>query len=47
LFLLAQRDGLLAIEKHVENPENSEILTQNKKFLSNTKAVSFFAIHLR
>jgi chemotaxis protein MotA len=47
LFLLAQRDGLLAIEKHVENPENSEILALNKKFLSNKKAVAFFCDTLK
>ncbi len=35
LFLVAQRDGLLSIEKHVENPDESEILSQNKKFIAN------------
>ncbi|MDP3682297.1 MAG: flagellar motor stator protein MotA, partial [Ignavibacteria bacterium] len=33
LFLLAQRDGLLAIEKHVENPKESDILSMSKKFV--------------
>jgi chemotaxis protein MotA len=42
LFLIAQRDGLLSIEKHVENPEESEILSQNKKFISNTFVKDFF-----
>ncbi|RJP73247.1 MAG: flagellar motor stator protein MotA [Ignavibacteriales bacterium] len=47
LFLVAQRDGLLAIEKHIEKPEESEILSTNKKFLSNKKAVSFFCDTLK
>jgi chemotaxis protein MotA len=42
LFLVAQRDGLLAIEKHIETPEESEILSQNKKFVSNTFIKNFF-----
>ena len=43
LFLLAQRDGLLAIEKHIENPLESEILSQNKKFVENEMMRNFFA----
>ena len=35
LFLLAQRDGLLAIEKHVEDPKQSDILSKNVKFINN------------
>jgi chemotaxis protein MotA len=42
LFLLAQRDGLLAIEKHVETPEESDILSKNQKFLKNELAKTFF-----
>ena len=44
LFLLAQRDGLLAIEKHVEKPEESDILSKNQKFLGNELAITFSAI---
>jgi len=43
LFLLAQRDGLLAIEKHVENPAESDILSKCKKFINNAIARNFFA----
>ncbi|MFA4923023.1 MAG: flagellar motor stator protein MotA [Ignavibacteriaceae bacterium] len=43
LFLLAQRDGLLAIEKHVENPKESDILSKSKKFIENDMARDFFA----
>lgn len=43
LFLVAQRDGLLAIEKHIENPQESDILSKNKKFLANEFAKTFFS----
>ncbi len=42
LFLVAQRDGLLSIEKHIENPEQSDILSKNKKFVSNPFIKNFF-----
>ncbi len=42
LFLLAQRDGLLAIEKHIENPEESDVLSANQKFIKNEHAKTFF-----
>jgi chemotaxis protein MotA len=43
LFLVAQRDGLLAIEKHIEKPEESEILNKSKKFIDNETLKSFFS----
>lgn len=43
LFLVAQRDGLLAIEKHIEDPRTSQILSVNKKFVDNDIARNFFA----
>lgn len=42
LFLLAQRDGLIAIEKHIENPSESEILSKSKTFIKNDFARNFF-----
>ncbi|MFO7445053.1 MAG: flagellar motor stator protein MotA [Ignavibacteriaceae bacterium] len=42
LFLVAQRDGLLAIERHIEKPEESEILSRSKKFITNETTRSFF-----
>ncbi len=42
LFLVAQRDGLLSIESHVEKPEESSIFSANKKFLHNEFARDFF-----
>jgi chemotaxis protein MotA len=42
LFQVAQRDGLLAIEKHIERPEESEILSKNKHFIENEFIKNFF-----
>ncbi|MEI7812247.1 MAG: flagellar motor stator protein MotA [Ignavibacteria bacterium] len=42
LFLVAQRDGLIAIEKHIENPDASDILSRNKRFINDGVAKSFF-----
>lgn len=47
LFLLAQRDGLLAIEKHIEDPSQSDILSENKALLHNTTALTFFCDTLK
>ena len=47
LFLLAQRDGLLAIEKHIETPEESEILSANAQFIKNKHAVAFLCDTLK
>ena len=41
LFLVAQRDGLLAIEKHIETPESSDILSKSEMFIKNKVAVSY------
>jgi len=42
LFLIAQRDGVMAIEKHIEDPNSSEILSRSKKFIHNKHAVDLF-----
>jgi chemotaxis protein MotA len=42
LFLVAQRDGLLSIESHIENPKESTILSQNKKFITDDFVLNFF-----
>lgn len=42
LFLVAQRDGLIAIEKHIEKPEESEILSRNQKFIKDEFAKNYF-----
>lgn len=42
LFQVAQRDGLLSIENHIETPDESEILSKSKKFNSNEYIKNFF-----
>ena len=41
LFVLAQRNGLLSLEKHVENPAQSEVLSKNEKLLNNEVVLAF------
>lgn len=43
LFVMARKDGLIALEKHVENPEKSEVLGKYKFFMSQHHAVAMFA----
>lgn len=47
LFLLAQRDGLLAIEKHIENPEESDVFKQDEKLIKNKTALTFLCDTLK
>ena len=47
LFLLAQRDGLLAIEKHIETPEESEVFQQDPKLIKNKTAITFLCDTLK
>ncbi len=42
LFLTAQREGLLAIEKHIEAPEKSDILSKSKSFINDAIKRDFF-----
>lgn len=42
LFTLARKEGLLGLEKHVENPEESDILKKFPSFLANHHALHFF-----
>jgi chemotaxis protein MotA len=41
LFQLAKRDGLIALEPHVENPHSSPIFSKYPHFLANQHAVDF------
>ena len=47
LFLVAQRDGLLAIEKHIESPKESDVLSRNDKFGKNEVALTFLCDTLK
>lgn len=42
-FQLARREGLVALERHVEDPENSEFFKEYPLFVSNHHALSFLA----
>lgn len=44
---LSRREGLLSLEKHIENPEESEMLQRFPTFNSNHHAVSFMCDSLR
>lgn len=42
LFTVARKEGLLGLEKHAEDPENSDIIKKFPSFLKNHHAVHFF-----
>lgn len=42
LFNVARKEGLLGLEKHIEDPAKSEIIKKFPSFLSNHHATSFF-----
>jgi len=47
LFSIARREGALALEPHIEEPEKSPILSRYPRFLANHHALDFFADTLR
>lgn len=47
LFSVARKEGLLGLEKHVENPEESEIIKKYPSFMANHHAVHFFCDTLK
>jgi chemotaxis protein MotA len=47
LFSIARREGALALEAHVEEPEQSPILSKYPRFLHNHHALAFFTDTLR
>ena len=47
VFKLAKTKGLLALEQHIENPEQSSLFAQFPGFLHNHHAVSFLCDYLR
>ena len=47
LFQYAKREGLIALEQHIENPESSTILSKYPTFLHNHHAVSFLCDTLK
>jgi chemotaxis protein MotA len=47
LFLLARRDGMIALEEHVTSPQQSSILTRYSRLLRNRTALEFLCSSLR
>lgn len=47
MFQFAKREGLIALEQHIENPESSSIISKYPTFLENHHAVSFFCDTLK
>ena len=41
LFVVARKDGLLGLEKHIEHPEESDLMKKYPSFLSNHHATHF------
>jgi chemotaxis protein MotA len=46
-FKLARTKGWLAMEQHIENPEDSELFRQFEGFFNNHHAITFFCDYLR
>jgi chemotaxis protein MotA len=47
LFMVARREGMVALEQHAEHPENSEIFKRFPMFLANHHAVAFLTDTLK
>ncbi len=47
LFQFAKREGLIALEQHIENPESSSIISKYPSFLKNHHAVDFLCDTLK
>ena len=47
LFSVARKDGLLGLEKHIETPQDSDILSKYPAFMGNHHAVHFFCDTLK
>ncbi len=47
LFQYAKREGLIALEQHIENPESSSIMSKYPSFLKNHHAVEFLCDTLK
>jgi chemotaxis protein MotA len=47
IFNLARRDGVIALESHIESPQESAILTKYTRFIKDPFAVAFFCDTVR
>lgn len=47
IFRLAKSKGMLSLETHIENPEESALFSEYEKFMGNKHAVTFLTDYLR
>ncbi len=47
IFQIARKDGLVALEAHIENPQESSVISKYPNFLENHHLVAFFADTMR
>jgi len=47
IFNVARRDGVIALESHIEGPQESEILSKYSRFIKDDFAVAFFCDTVR
>jgi len=47
IFQIARKDGLVALESHIENPEESSVISKYPEFLANHHLLEFFADTMR
>jgi len=47
IFNVARRDGVIALESHIESPQESDILSKYKQFIGDSFAVAFFCDTVR
>lgn len=47
LFLLGRRNGMIALEEHIMNPQNSSIFSKYPSFVRNREAIEFLCNGLR
>ncbi|UCE65173.1 MAG: flagellar motor stator protein MotA [Candidatus Zixiibacteriota bacterium] len=47
IFQIARKDGLVALEAHIENPEESSVISKYPEFLSDHHLLAFFADTMR
>ncbi len=47
IFVLSRKEGMVELEKHIENPQESEVLQKYPSFLKNHHAVDLFADTLK
>ncbi len=47
IFKLARRKGMLSLESHIDNPDESPIFQQFPRFIKNIRAVNFLCDYIR